>query len=160
MDIIGKVLVGCIAAVLLVMSGTTVIMGNSDEVAANHYLDSTAKVILESNYNADVIDKCIDNAAENDYVLNVELIGSASAGKKQYAQIKLTYKYSLKLFGFEQEKTIVKMLQEAYMKKMLLLIFEITILGMVYSAMFVSVYNFFKFISSFQEASYGYKESY
>lgn len=110
MDIIGKVLVGCIAAVLLVMSGTAVIMGNTDEIAANQYLDSTAKVILESNYNADVIEDCIDVAADNGYVLDVELKGSVSAGKKQYAHLELTYKYSLKLFGFEKEKKIVKML--------------------------------------------------
>lgn len=110
MDVIGKVLVGCIAVVLLVMGGTAVIMGNTDEVAANQYLDSSAKVILESNYNADVISECIENATDNGYVLQVEVLGSASPGKKQYAELKLVYKYSLKLFGFEREKTLVKML--------------------------------------------------
>lgn len=110
MDVIGKVLVGCIAAILLVMSGASVIMGNTDEVAANQYVDATAMIILESNYNAEVISECIDNASDNEYTLSVDVYGSSSPGKKQYAKIELTYKYSLKLFGFEKEKTISKIL--------------------------------------------------
>jgi len=110
MEVIGKVLVGCIAAILLVMSGATVIMGNTDETAANQYLNSMAKVIQESNYSTEVITECIDNAADNGYTLGVDVYGSASAGKKQYAKIVLTYKYSLKLFGFEIDKTISKIL--------------------------------------------------
>lgn len=110
MDIIGKVLVGCIAPILLVMSGAAVIMGNTDETAANQYLDSTAKVITESNYNTTVIEECIEQAADNGYTLTVDVYGSASPGKKQYAKLELTYTYSLKLFGFEKEKIISKIL--------------------------------------------------
>ena len=85
-------------------------MGNTDETAANQYLDATAKVIVECNYNPDIIAECIENASDNGYELSVEIYGSATPGKKKYAEIKLTYKYSLKLFVFEKEKTISKLL--------------------------------------------------
>lgn len=110
MDIIGKVLVGCIAAVLLVMSGASIIMGNMDEVVANQYLNSAAEVIQESNYNSEVIEECIEMADENGYTLTVQKCGSSMPGKKQYAEMVLTYQYSLKLFGFSKEKTISKIL--------------------------------------------------
>lgn len=108
MDVIGKVLVGCIAAILLVMSGASVTMGNTDEVAANQYIDSVAKIIVESNYNSEIIADCIDKAEESGYTLSVQVHGTVAPGVKQYAEIELIYSYSLKLFGFSKDKTISK----------------------------------------------------
>ena len=110
MDVIGKVLVACIGAILLVMSGVSVTMGNTDETAANQYLESVSKVVLESNYNTDVIEACKEEAADNGYTLEVVVYGSSTPGKAQYANVTLTYTYSLKLFGYETTKTVGKIL--------------------------------------------------
>lgn len=110
MHMIGKTMVAVIAAILLVFSGVSVIQSNASETEANNYMESVSKVILESNYNEDVIEDLCNTAAENGYTLTVTPHASGKPGTMQYADIELTYTYSLKLFGFHQQKTITKII--------------------------------------------------
>ena len=63
LDIVFKAFVGVLAAIVLVGSGLGIITGFSQAVAADNYMESVSKVIVESNYNEEVIDKCIEEAA-------------------------------------------------------------------------------------------------
>lgn len=110
MSTVGKVLIACISAIFLVISGASVVLSNTEETNANHYLDSASKVILESNYNQSVIDECCQNAADNGYTLQVTLYGDTKPGTKKYAQMKLTYTYSMNLFQYEKQKSIEKII--------------------------------------------------
>lgn len=108
LDIVFKAFVGVLAAVVLVGSGLGVITGFSQAVAADNYMESVSKVIVESNYNEEVIDKCIDEAASNGYTLEVDVDSSVKSGVKSYAKIELTYYFEIKLFNIKQQKVQTK----------------------------------------------------
>lgn len=108
MEIVGKILIGCMAAIFLAVTGVSVVLGNTDETNANHYLDSVSKVVIESNYNPGVIAECCTDAEERGYVLQIEVYGNDKPGAKKYAQVKLTYTYSMNLFRYEKQKTLEK----------------------------------------------------
>ena len=109
-DIVFKAFVGVLAAVVIVGSGVGVTTAFSQTVAADNYMESVSKVILESNYNANVIEKCKQEALEKGYILEVTLDSAVKAGVKTYAKIDLTYYFEIKLFGVKQEKVQTKII--------------------------------------------------
>lgn len=106
MEIVGKILIGCMAALFMAAIGVSIVLGNTDETNANHYLNSISKVIMESNYNPAVIEECCTNAEEKGYNLQIEIYGKDKPGTKKYAQVKLTYTYSMNLFRYKKQKTL------------------------------------------------------
>ena len=110
LDIVFKAFVGMLASVVIIGSGLSVTRGFSQAVAADNYLESVTKVILESNYNANVIEKCKQEALGNGYVLNVQVEDARKAGVKSYAKIDLCYYFEMKLFGIKQEKQRTKII--------------------------------------------------
>ena len=108
LDMVFKAFVGILSAVIIVGSGLGVLSGFTQVVATDNYLETVSKVILESNYNSQVISSCIDEALQNGYVLQVDVMRSAKAGAKNYAIIQLTYYFEIPLFGIRQEKVQIK----------------------------------------------------
>lgn len=108
LDIVYKAFVGVLAAIVIIGSGLGVTTGFSQAVAADNYMESVSKVIVESNYNQTIIDKCIQEASENGYTLEVELQPAAKAGVKTYAEIRLTYYFEIQLFHIRQQKVQTK----------------------------------------------------
>ena len=108
LDIVFKAFVGILAAVVIIGSGLGVVSAFSQAVAADNYMETVSKVIVESNYNESVINKCRTEAASNGYTLVVNVSLSGKAGVKSYATVKLTYYFEIPLFGIRQEKTQIK----------------------------------------------------
>ena len=108
LDIVWKAFVGVLAAVVIIGSGLGVTTAFSQAVAADNYMESVSKVIMESNYNAKVIDACVQEAEANGYVLDVRVQNASKVGVKQYAQISLTYYFEIQLLGLKQEKVQIK----------------------------------------------------
>ncbi len=110
LDIVFKAFVGVLAAVVIIGSGIGVTTAFSKTVAADNYMESVSKVIVESNYNAKVIEACKYEAEDNGYVLEVRVQNATKAGVKYYAQISLTYYFEIPLFGLKQEKVQIKII--------------------------------------------------
>ena len=108
LDIAFKSFIGVLAAVIIIGSGLGVTTGFSQTVAADNYMESVSKVIVESNYNAEVIGKCVQEASDNGYVLDVQIQGATKAGVKTYAKITLSYYFEIELFGLKQQKVQTK----------------------------------------------------
>ncbi|MBQ3559488.1 MAG: hypothetical protein IJA07_08265 [Agathobacter sp.] len=110
LDIVFKTFVGVLAAIVMVGSGVGVTVGFSRAVAADNYMESISKVIVESNYNEAVIRECQEEAEENGYILEVDVQNASKAGVKYYAKIKLTYYFEIELFGLKQQKIQTKII--------------------------------------------------
>ena len=110
LDIVFKTFVGILASIVIIGSGLGVLTGFSQTVAADNYMESVSKVIVESNYNQTVIEKCKQEATENGYELAVNVYPAAKAGVKTYAEVELTYYFEIKLFNIKQEKVQWKVL--------------------------------------------------
>lgn len=110
LDMVFKAFIGLLAAVVIIGSGLGVITGFSQAVAAENYMTSVSKVIVESNFNPGVIEKCKLEAIENDYVLDVNVMNATKEGVKQMAELKLKYYFEIKLFDIRQEKEQWKVL--------------------------------------------------
>ena len=110
LDMVFKAFVGILAAVVIIGSGLGVVSGFSQAVAADNYLETMAKVIIESNYNPLVINSCINEATANGYFLDVDVVRSTRAGIRSYATIKLKYYFEIALFGIKQEKIQTKII--------------------------------------------------
>ena len=108
LDMIFKAFVGILVAVVIIGSGLGVINAFSQNVAVDNYMETVAKVIIESNYNQNVINSCISEAASNGYILMVTVDGSERVGVRNYATIKLTYYFEIPLFGIRQKKIQIK----------------------------------------------------
>ena len=109
-DIVFKAFVGVLAAIVIVGSGLGVTTAFSQTVAAENYMESVAKVIVESNYNIDVMDACIQEAQENGYVLEIMVQTANKEGVKYFAQICLNYYFEIPLLGIRQEKVLMKII--------------------------------------------------
>lgn len=110
LDMVFKAFVGILAAVVVIGSGLGVISGFTQAVSADNYMETVAKVIIESNYNEDVICECVEEASLNGYTLQVDVVRAVKAGAKSYATVQLTYYFEIPLFGIRQEKKQVKMI--------------------------------------------------
>ena len=73
LDIAFKAFIGVLAAVVIIGSGIGITTGFSQMVEADNYMESVSKVIVESNYSEAVINRCIQEAAENGYTLEYDL---------------------------------------------------------------------------------------
>lgn len=110
LDMVFKAFVGILAAVVIIGSGLGVVSGFSQAVAADNYLETVSKVIVQSNYNAEVVQECIEEASQNGYILKVDVIRSVKAGVRNYATVQLTYYFEIPLFGIRQEKIQLKII--------------------------------------------------
>ena len=110
LDMVFKAFVGILAAVVIIGRGLGVISGFTQAVAADNYMETVSKVIVESNYNQEVINNCVEEAGLNGYTLQVDVARSTKAGVKSYAMIQLTYYFEIPLFGIRQEKIQMKMI--------------------------------------------------
>ena len=105
MDMIYKAALVVITMVLLVASGTSIAATQQDLNNVNSYFDDVTTAIAESHYSADVINECIEEAAENGYVLRVEVIEGDEPGQLLYARAEMDYQYQIRLFGVSETKT-------------------------------------------------------
>lgn len=110
LDMVFKAFVGALVAVVMIGSGLGVTMGFAEYVEAESYMQSVSKTILESNYNETVINQCQAEATKHGYVLEVAVEEAKKAGVKRYAQVKLTYYFTIDLFQIKQQKTKVKII--------------------------------------------------
>lgn len=110
LDIVFKAFVGVLAAVVIIGSGMGVTTGFSQMVEARSYMESVSRVIVESNYNDSVINRCKQEASENGFALEVNVMSASRAGVKQYAEITFTYYFEIKLFGLKQQKIYTKII--------------------------------------------------
>lgn len=110
MSIIFKAFIAILSALFIVVSGFSITLGFSDAVAANNYMEQVSVLIMESYYNDAVIAECIDDAADNGYTLSVNVEGERKAGAAKYMKIEMKYDFELKLFGYKQTKSIVKVM--------------------------------------------------
>lgn len=110
LDIVFKAFVGVVAAIVIVGSGLGVTTAFSQVVAAENYMESVAKVIVESNYNTDVINTCVQEAQGNGYVLEVMVQPASKDGVNYFAKICLNYYFEIPLLGIKQEKVQMKII--------------------------------------------------
>ena len=108
LDIVFKAFVGMFAAIIIVGCGLGVVNGFSQSIAVDNYFEAVSKVIVESNFNAHVIESCKQDALDNGFELMVEVYQASKAGVKTYARIELKYDFEISLFGLKQEKIQVK----------------------------------------------------
>ena len=110
MEMIYKMMILVVLVIFLVSGGFAVSNTCIDIVSANNYLEEISRVILESNYNPEVIDACCDEALEKGYQLSVLVQGNNRPGVLNYAKITFVYKYEIKMFGVSIEKQKEKIL--------------------------------------------------
>lgn len=104
MDIIYKVLVGMLSAIILMAGGYAVIINLSTDISVNNYFETVTQTIVESDYNGDVINDCIEDASLHGFELTVEVYGADTFGVKKYADIRLKYTSEIPLFGISLDK--------------------------------------------------------
>ena len=77
------------------------------DVAVMNARDAQAAYICEienSDFADSIIKRCVENAAEQNYVLEVSPV---VIGESQMAEVSLTYTYRVPIIGIESEHTIV-----------------------------------------------------
>ncbi len=104
LDIAFKTFVGLLSAIVIIGSGLGVTTGFSRAVAADNYMESVSKIILESNFSPTVIEQCKQEAIDNGYELEVNIKDAIKEGVKSYAEVELTYYFEIALFNIRQEK--------------------------------------------------------
>lgn len=110
MELIYRMMLLVILVIFLVSGGFAVSNACIDVVSANNYFEEVAKVIVESNYNQNVIDFCCKEASEQGYQLSVLLEGNQRPGMLNYAKLEFSYKYEIKMFGVSVKKQKEKIL--------------------------------------------------
>ena len=53
---------------------------------------------IDSHYNEQIIEQLIEEAAEKDYELTIEIFGSTAPGAYKYAIVTLSYEFHLDMF--------------------------------------------------------------
>ncbi len=99
MGAIWKTILTFAVVVLITVTGISVISANADVTAAEHYLVETAMVIQESNYHADVIADCRQEAEGLGYRLRVQPFYGEAGMPPSYAFVQLEYPYQMPVFG-------------------------------------------------------------
>lgn len=110
MDSIFKILLAFITAIFITFAGSSVITGFSSSTSAENYFQGVSKTIVESNYNAEVINECIAQAQENGHTLKVSVGGSSIPGASKYAQVELQYHFELKLLNIAFNRKIERII--------------------------------------------------
>ena len=98
MDIIYKVLITILSIIILLSTGFSVTLCIGDEIEINHYFTSVAETLIDSHYNEQIIEQLIEEAAEKDYELTIEVFGSTAPGAYKYAIVTLSYEFHLDMF--------------------------------------------------------------
>lgn len=104
MDIIYKVTVAVLSAVILAAGGYALMMSHSEDIAVNNYFEAVTQTIIESDYNDGVIEMCIKEAETYGFELAVDVQGNQIHGINKYAEITMKYTSEIKLFGVSVEK--------------------------------------------------------
>lgn len=104
MEMIYKTMLLVLLTIFLVAGGFAVSNACVDVINANNYFEEVSQVIAESNYNANIIDFCCQEASENGYGLVVNVSGNTRPGVLHYAKATFTYKYEMEIFGVSIEK--------------------------------------------------------
>lgn len=104
MDIIYKVLITILSIILLLSTGLTLTLGIADEIETNQYFASVTETLVDSHYSQKVIDQLVEEAAEKDYELSIQLYGATLPGSYKYAQVTLTYEFHLPLFDIRLKR--------------------------------------------------------
>ncbi len=110
MDIIYKVLIGILSAIILGTGGFSIIVSLSTEISVNNYFEAVTQTIVESDYNENVIENCISEAEGYGYELTVDVHGGDTYGVKKYAEVRLSYTSKIKLFGVSLDKVKQKVI--------------------------------------------------
>lgn len=110
MDTWFKVFLSFLAVVVIFASGLSFSISNAAEIETNNYFETTSKAVIESNYNEEVIDTLIEEAALHGHELTIEVYGADYPGSNKYADIRLKYSYEVKLFNISIERTKQKVL--------------------------------------------------
>lgn len=110
MDIVYKVTVAVLCAVILAAGGYALLMSHSEDIAVNNYFESVTQTIIESDYSDDVIRACMDEAKTHGFDLTVDVHGNQVHGINKYAEITMKYTSEIKLFGVSVEKTKQKII--------------------------------------------------
>ena len=110
MSTVFKAFIVVLSSLFMVVSGFSVAVGFGDSIAANNYMESVSNLIIESYYNDEVIEACVQDAAVHGYELSVSVEGKNKPGTARYMRIELTYDFELKLFGYSQKKSLTKVL--------------------------------------------------
>lgn len=104
MDLIYKVLITILSIVFLLSTGLSLTLSVADEIETNQYFASVTETLVNSHYCQPVIEQLVEEAAEKDYELSIELYGATLPGSYKYAQVTLTYQFHLYLFDIHLER--------------------------------------------------------
>lgn len=110
MSTVFKVFISAISFIFVAIAGASVTQGFGDTTIASDYLEKTSRIIVESNYNEDVILECCEDAKEHGYEMTVEVKGGNRSGQKRYMEIEFKYDFNIRLFDFSTQRTRIKVL--------------------------------------------------
>lgn len=105
MDIIYKVLITILSIIILFSTGLSLTLCIADEIETNQYFASVTETLADSNYSQEVIELLIEEAAQKNYQLSVQIYGSTLPGTYKYAQVTLSYEFRLDMFGIALNRT-------------------------------------------------------
>ena len=108
-NVIKTIVIGLAAAFILVTS-LCAPLTSMDVANSSYYFETVSSVIIESNYNEDVITQCQQEAQENGYTLEVVVYGGTIPGEQKYAEFTLTYYFEVPLIGLKIPKVRQKVM--------------------------------------------------
>ena len=86
-----------------------VLWANNQAIEASSYLNTVGDEISSANLRQNVIDSCVEQAAENNYLLTYEVYEDAN-GMRAYVVLTLSYRYTVSvaaLSGWHQKTLTV-----------------------------------------------------
>lgn len=108
MEQYGKAFLGLILIVILSFTGVGIISASIDASHAEQYASNIATYIESSNFSEKVIEKCKETAKEKGYELTVNTSDSNDDGWIDFAEINLTYDYSISVLNVKGSKHTAK----------------------------------------------------
>lgn len=108
-SVIKAIVVG-VAAVFILVTALCSPLTSMDVANSSYYFDTVTAVVVESNYNEDVIEQCCKEAQENGYTLEVVVYGGTVPGSQKYAEFTLTYEFEVPLIGLKLPKVRQKVM--------------------------------------------------
>lgn len=103
MENVIKAFLGIIFTILCVFLGVMLISTSINSRKANAFLENTISKIEYSDYSASVINSLKEDAASNEYELDVSVFGDKP---NQYGVAVLTYKTTLPIINYSNTKTL------------------------------------------------------
>lgn len=105
-----KIIVVGLSAVFILVTALCSPLTSMDVVNSSYYFESVTAVIVESNYNENVIAQCVQEASENGYTLEVTVYGGTIPGEQKYAEFNLTYDFEVPLIKLKLPKVRQKVM--------------------------------------------------